>query len=48
MVKKGEQLKAYFDVYLIFDLQNLLNKKDSPVDKGKDIFMKLWKDKIKL
>ena len=48
MVKKGEQLKAYFDVYLIFDLQNLLNKKDSPIDKGKDIFMKLWKDKIKL
>ena len=32
-------------VYLIWDVANLLDKKDSPTDKGKDVFLKLYKNR---
>lgn len=30
----------------MFDFNNLLDYKDSPIDKGKDIFLKLYKDRV--
>ena len=41
----GERLSPYFDVYLILDKRNLLEIKDSPLDKGKQIFEQLLEDK---
>lgn len=43
-----EQLKQYVSVYCIRDYENLLDAKDSPVDKGKDVFLKLYEQRIRL
>lgn len=40
------KLLPYFNVEVIWDVDNLLDKKDSPTDKGKDIFLKLYKKRI--
>lgn len=42
-----EKLKRYVNVYYIHDTSDLLDAKDSPVDKGKEVFETLYKDKIK-
>lgn len=42
----GEKYSNYCDVSFIFDMDNLLKKKDSPVDKGKEVFNKLLKKRI--
>lgn len=39
----------YLQVSFLFDSEdNLLNFKDSPIDKGKDVFYKLYKNRIRL
>lgn len=38
----------YCNFYFLFDFNNLLEIKDSPVDKGKEIFEKLMKNKVKV
>ena len=34
--------------YYIWDIDNLLNEKDSPFDRGKDIFEKLYRNRIRV
>lgn len=43
-----DRLKQYVNVYYLCDKHNLLDDKDSPVDKGKEIFKQLYDEKIKL
>lgn len=37
---------SYVQISYIFDTKDLLDYKDSPIDKGKDIFLKLYKNRI--
>ena len=39
-----KQYKNYAEMGFIFDTKNLLNLKDSPTDKGKETFLKLYKE----
>lgn len=39
--KLVDKLRGHFDVELIWDTENLLGYKDSPIDKGKEIFDRL-------
>lgn len=48
LCKLAEKLNPYMSVYLIMDRQNLLQEKDSPSDRGKEIFEKLLDDKIEV
>ena len=41
-------LIRFTNVYVIFDRNNLLDEKDSPIDKGYDIFKQLYNERIKL
>lgn len=41
-----EKYKNYANFSFIFDRDNLLNLKDSPVDKGLDIFKKLYESRV--
>lgn len=47
-VKKSmiDKLNTYFKVSIIWDQHNLLDYKDSPTDKGKEVFEKLFKERI--
>lgn len=45
LLKNANKLKFYFKVFIIFDNNFLLNEKDSPVDKGIDIFNTLFQKK---
>lgn len=48
-VKKIANLfKPYCDVYVLYDDKGLLGYKDSPIDKGKTVFDKLYERRIKL
>lgn len=42
----GKKYNKYFNFYYIADRQNLLSYKDSPIDKGPEIFEHLLKNKI--
>lgn len=44
----GKRYEEYFSFSIIFDMKNLLQFKDSPVDKGKDIYQKLYTERVKL
>lgn len=44
----GEKYSNYFNFSFIFDKENLLREKDSPIDKGKDNFLKLFKDRVRV
>ena len=41
-----KMLSSYFTVNIVIDFDNNLDLKDSPVDKGKEVFELLLKDKI--
>ena len=41
------KLKQYVNVEIIRDTKNLLSEKDSPVDRGLDVFLDLYQQKIK-
>lgn len=47
-IKKAfvDKLKPYFKVSVIWDTKNLLNLKDSPTDKGKEVFQQLFRERI--
>lgn len=45
MCKKYDK---YCNFYLLYDKNDLLNEKDSPFDKGKEIFEELYRNKIKI
>ena len=42
----GKQFNNYVQMSFIYDSKGLLNEKDSPVDKGKDIFEELYHSRI--
>lgn len=41
-----DKLRPYFSVSVLWDNEGLLDLKDAPTDKGKDVFEKLWKNQI--
>lgn len=43
-----QRLKQYVNVEYIWDREDLLDPKDSPVDKGREVFKKLYGDRVKL
>lgn len=44
----AEEFQGLCNVYAIYDTENLLDDKDSPFDKGADIWKELYKNKIQL
>lgn len=46
--KRIRTLSRYTDVRYICDTENLLDDKDSPVDKGKDVFLALYNNRTRL
>ena len=46
--KNINKLKQYVNVSYIFDSKNLLDEKDSPVDKGLDVFKTLYLQKVRM
>lgn len=49
--KQIDKLKDFFnfcDVYLIMDQKDRLEYKDSPLDKGKELFLELYNEKIRI
>ena len=47
-IKKGfiNKLQAYFSISILWDKENLLEYKDSPTDKGGEVFMYLYNKRI--
>lgn len=43
-----QKYSNYCNFYFLFDFNNLLGPKDSPVDKGKEIFEKIMKNKVQV
>ncbi len=46
--KNVQKLKRYVNVYYLWDKGDLLGEKDAPVDKGEEVFRKLYNEKLKL
>lgn len=44
----GKKYQTYADFSFIYDRENLLEMKDSPTDKGADIFWKLYKRRVRI
>ena len=44
----GKKYSTYCDFSFIYDRENLLEMKDSPTDKGADIFWKLYRKRVKI
>ena len=44
----GEKYKNYCDFSFIYDREKLLDMKDSPTDKGSEIFWKLYKKRVRV
>ena len=43
-----EKYKNYCNFSFIFDFNGLLEEKDSPIDKGKEIFEQLMKERVEV
>lgn len=48
LTKIHDRYKNYVDISFIFDKKMRTGYKDSPIDCGKDMFLQLWKERIKL
>ena len=48
LINLAKKLNPYCTVYILWDKRGLLNKKDSPLDKGKDVLEELMKEKIEV
>ena len=44
----ASKLKAYYSVSVLWDTKGLLDKQDSPTDKGKEVFDTLMKERISI
>lgn len=44
----GKKYQNYADFSFIYDRENLLNMKDSPTDRGAEVFWKLYKRRVKV
>lgn len=45
---QAEKLKFFKNVYYIYDYDNLLDNKDAPVDKGLEVWMILYNNKVRI
>ena len=43
-----QKLKGYVNVFYVYDSDDILDDKDSPADRGKDIFAKLYDERRRL
>lgn len=48
LTKINERYKNYVDISFVFDKKMITGYKDAPIDKGPEVFMELWKKRIKL
>ena len=48
IAKIGNKYKPYMNMSVVFDRENILGYKASPLDQGKDVFMYLFKNRIML
>lgn len=48
LIKFGKKFAPYARVYILYDCDNLLDYKDSPVDQGKEVLEYLMKNKIEI
>ena len=48
LTKINDRYKNYVDISIIFDKKMITGYKMAPIDCGPDVFMKLWKERIKL
>ena len=48
LTKIHERYKNYIDISFIFDKKMITGYKDAPIDNGEEVFLKLWKERIKL
>ena len=48
LTKLHDKYKNYIDISFIFDKKMITGYKSSPIDHGPEIFLKLWKERIKL
>ena len=48
LLKIREKFKNEVNISFIFDKEKITGYKDSPIDKGPDIFLKLFKERIYL
>lgn len=46
LINLSNKFKQYVNVTFLFDIENLLDYKDSPIDKGKDIFLTLFYNRL--
>lgn len=46
--KQTKNLRRFTNVYAVYDRQNLLDEKMSPVDKGRDIWEELYVQKERI
>lgn len=46
LMKINEKYSKYVSLSFIFDKNKITDYKDAPIDKGKDIFLKLYKERI--
>ena len=44
----GKKYQNYCDFSFIYDRENLLDMKDSPTDKGSEVFWKLYKRRVRI
>ena len=42
-----QKLKDYVEVEYLWDGADLLDEKDAPVDKGKEVFQKLYEERLR-
>ena len=46
--KLNNRYKNYINISIIYDRNMITGYKDAPVDCGREVFLKLWKERIKL
>ena len=47
-IKEAKKLLPYKNVWVIYDRDNLLGEKESPMDRGKDVFERLYHNRIRV
>jgi len=48
MLEQANKFKKYTNIKIILDINNILENKMSPSDKGRDVFLQLYNNKIKV
>jgi DNA primase len=48
VLKEAQKISRYLNTYIMIDEKDLLDKKNAPVDKGKEVFLELYNNKKRL